>query len=57
MLLALDDPSLSDRAAAYRPRLTHYTGLLNYIDFLPAYDTLRDDPRYTSLLRRMGLRP
>ena len=32
------------------------TGILIYITGLPDYDTLRDDPRYTDLLRRMGLR-
>jgi len=32
------------------------TGLLMFITILPDYDTLRDDPRYTDLLRRMGLR-
>ena len=32
-------------------------GFLTYLDLLPAYDTLRDDRRYTDLLRRMGLRP
>jgi TolB-like protein/Tfp pilus assembly protein PilF len=33
------------------------TGLLMFITLLPDYDTLRNDPRYTDLLRRMGLRP
>jgi serine/threonine protein kinase/Tfp pilus assembly protein PilF len=33
------------------------TGLLTYITSQPPYDTLRGDPRYTNLLRRMGLRP
>jgi TolB-like protein/Flp pilus assembly protein TadD len=33
------------------------TGLLIFITAFPDYDTLRDDPRYTDLLRRMGLRP
>ena len=33
------------------------TGLLVFTAILPNYDTLRDDPRYASLLLRMGLRP
>jgi adenylate cyclase len=32
-------------------------GLLTFITILPVYAPLRDDPRYTDLLRRMGLRP
>jgi serine/threonine-protein kinase len=31
-------------------------GVLIYITYHPDYDTLRDDPRYEDLLRRMGLR-
>jgi TolB-like protein/Flp pilus assembly protein TadD len=33
------------------------TGLLIFITTLPEYDNFRDDPRYTDLLRRIGLRP
>lgn len=45
-----------DRAFAWLERdfQTHSGGLV-YITFFPIYDTLRDDPRYTDLLRRMGL--
>lgn len=33
------------------------SGVLIYIAHSPVTDTLRDDPRYTDLLSRMGLRP
>jgi TolB-like protein/Flp pilus assembly protein TadD len=32
------------------------TGLLPLISVLPIFDTLRDDPRYSDLMRRMGFR-
>lgn len=32
-------------------------GMLVYITYFPDYDPVRDDPRYTDLLRRMGLQP
>jgi hypothetical protein len=31
------------------------SGTLVYITYFPVYDTLRDDPRYMDLLRRMGI--
>jgi len=47
-----------DQAFAWLERdFQDRTGLLIFITTLPDYDTLRDDPRYTDLLRRMGLRP
>ena len=33
------------------------SGLLAWIRWTPAFESLRDDPRYDDLLRRMGLRP
>jgi TolB-like protein/Flp pilus assembly protein TadD len=46
-----------DQAFAWLERdFQAHTGLLTFITLLPDYDTLRDDPRYTDLLRRMGLR-
>jgi len=47
-----------DQAFAWLERdLQARTGMLVFIAFYPQYDTLRDDSRYTDLLRRMGLRP
>ena len=47
-----------DQAVAWLERdFRARTGLLTFITFYPHYATLRDDPRYTDLLRRMGLRP
>ena len=47
-----------DQAFAWLERdLQARTGFLIFIAFLPTYDTLRDDPRYPGLLRRIGLRP
>ncbi len=60
MFLAAVDAGLGekDQAFAWLERdFQARTGLLTYITILPAFDTLRDDPRYASLLRRMGLRP
>ncbi len=48
----------NDQAFAWLERdFQARTGLLIFITALPDYDTLRDDPRYTDLLRRIGLRP
>lgn len=45
-----------DRAFAWLEKdFQAHSGGLVYITFFPIYDTLRDDPRYTDLLRRMGL--
>ena len=47
-----------DQAFAWLERdFQNRTGMLVFIAYYPNYETLRDDPRYTDLLRRMGLRP
>jgi hypothetical protein len=46
-----------DQAFAWLERdLQARTGMLVFITRRPFYDTLRGDPRYADLLRRMGLR-
>ena len=45
-----------DQAFAWLERdFQSRSGALVYITYFPVYDTLRDDPRYADLLRRMGL--
>lgn len=59
MYLAAVYAGLGDNGQAFvwlERDLQARTGLLAFITFFPGYDTLRDDPRYTDLLRRMGLR-
>lgn len=46
-----------DRAFAWLEKdFQAHSGVLIYITFFTTYDTLRDDPRYADLLRRMGIR-
>jgi TolB-like protein len=48
----------NDQAFAWLERdFQARTGMLIYIAVRPVYDTLRSDPRYTDLRRRMGLKP
>ena len=47
-----------DQAFAWLERdFQNRTGMLVFIAYYPNYGTLQDEPRYTDLLRRMGLRP
>jgi TolB-like protein/Tfp pilus assembly protein PilF len=46
------DPAFAWLEKDFRER----SGTLVYITYFPVYDTLRSDPRYADLLRRMGIR-
>jgi hypothetical protein len=47
-----------DRAFEWLNRAVDlYDFLLCYIQVVPTYDSLRDDPRYNQLLARLGLLP
>ena len=47
-----------DRAFEWLNRAVDlYDFLLSYIQVVPTYDCLRDDPRYNLLLGRLGLLP
>jgi serine/threonine protein kinase/Flp pilus assembly protein TadD len=47
-----------DRAFEWLNRAAEaHDGLLCYLQVVPTYDSLRDDPRYTELLDRLGLTP